>query len=70
MALGAKRSQLRQQAGVFRFGVNYDTTGIDFPFRWAIGRQEDLERRVIDGEEQWYLLPGERSASQRLHRTR
>jgi hypothetical protein len=49
-----------QQAGVWRFGVNYDTTGVDFPFRWAIGRPEDLERRVIDGQEQWYLLPGQR----------
>jgi hypothetical protein len=47
-----------QQAGVWRFGINYDTTGIDFPFRWAIGRPEDLERRVIDGQDQWYLLPG------------
>jgi hypothetical protein len=47
-----------QQAGVWRFGINFDTTGIDFPFRWAVGRQEDLERRVIDGEEQWYLMPG------------
>lgn len=49
-----------QQAGVWRFGINFDTTGVDFPYRWAIGRQEDLERRVIDGEEQWYLLPGQR----------
>lgn len=47
-----------QQAGVWRFGVNFDTTGIDFPFRWAVGRPEDLERRVIEGKEQWYLLPG------------
>jgi len=47
-----------QQAGVWRFGINYDTTGIDFPFRWAVGRKEDLEMRVIDGDEQWYLLPG------------
>lgn len=47
-----------QQAGVWRFGINYDTTGVDFPFRWAVGRQEDLERRVIDGQEQWYLMPG------------
>jgi hypothetical protein len=47
-----------QQSGVWRFGINFDTTGIDFPFRWAVGRQEDLEMRLIDGEEQWYLLPG------------
>lgn len=50
-----------QQAGVWRFGINYDTTGVDFPFRWAIGRKSDLERRIIDGREQWYLLPGQRS---------
>lgn len=50
-----------QQAGVWRFGINFDTTGIDFPYRWAVGRQQDLERRVIDGKDQWYLLPGQRS---------
>lgn len=46
------------QSGVWRFGVNFDTTGVDFPYRWAVGRQEDLERRVINGQEQWYLMPG------------
>ena len=50
-----------QQAGVWRFGVNFDTTGVDFPFRWAIGRKEDLEERIIDGKPQYYLLPGKRS---------
>ncbi|MBM4456400.1 MAG: hypothetical protein FJ011_01335 [Chloroflexi bacterium] len=49
-----------QQAGVWRFGVNFDTTGVDFPFRWAIGRKEDLEERLIDGRPQYYLLPGRR----------
>jgi hypothetical protein len=49
-----------QQAGIFRFGVNYDTTGVDFPFRWAIGRPEDLEERIIDGKPQYYLMPGKR----------
>jgi len=50
-----------QQAGIWRFGINYDTTGIDFPFRWAIGRPEDLEKRIIDDQPQYYLLPGHRS---------
>ena len=49
-----------QQDGAWRFGINFDTTGVDFPFRWAVGRPEDLERRVIDGREQWYLMPGQR----------
>jgi hypothetical protein len=47
-----------QQHGAWRFGINFDTTGVDFPFRWAIGSQKDLEMRLIDGKEQWYLLPG------------
>jgi hypothetical protein len=48
-----------QQAGVWRFGINFDTTGVDFPFRWAVGRPEDLELRVDrQGRDQWYLLPG------------
>lgn len=46
------------QPGVWRFGINFDTTGVDFPYRWAVGRKEDLEMRVIDGDEQWYLMPG------------
>lgn len=50
-----------QQAGSWRFGVNFDTTGVDFPFRWAIGAREELEERVIDGKTQYYLLPGKRS---------
>ncbi|HRW10910.1 MAG TPA: hypothetical protein P5121_37670, partial [Caldilineaceae bacterium] len=49
-----------RQTGVWRFGINFESTGVDFPFRWAIGNQTDLERRVIDGFEQWYLLPGAR----------
>lgn len=47
-----------QQAGVWRFGINFDTTGVDFPYRWAVGSQEELEMRLVDGQEQWYLMPG------------
>lgn len=53
------KSWLRQ-SGAWRFGINFESTGIDFPFRWAIGRQDDLERRIINGNEQWYLLPNAR----------
>ena len=49
-----------EQAGVWRFGIRFDVSTTDFPYRWAIGRPEDLERRVIDGREQWYLMPGKR----------
>lgn len=45
--------------GAFRFGLNFSTTGYAYPFRWAIGRQQDLEYLEIEGESAWYLMPGE-----------
>lgn len=60
LAVREEEESWLQQSGVWRFGINFDTTGVDFPYRWAVGRKEDLERRVIDGEEQWYLMPGKR----------
>ena len=47
-----------EQPGVFRFGLNYSTTGYPYPFRWAIGRQEDLEYLEIEGQSAWYLMTG------------
>ena len=48
-----------EQAGVWRFGIDFQTNGgQDYPFRWAVGRPEDLECRIIDGEKQCYLMPG------------
>lgn len=47
-----------QQPGAWRFGINFTTTGYSFPYRWAIGHKEELERRMIHGREEWYLLPG------------
>jgi len=60
LAVREDQSSWLQQAGVWRFGVNFDSTGVDYPFRWSIGRKEDLEERIIDGEPQYYLLPGKR----------
>ncbi len=49
-----------EQPGVWRFGIRFDISETDFPYRWAVGQPDELERRVIDGVEQWYLLPGRR----------
>jgi len=48
-----------EQTGALRFGVNFDTTGYVYPFRWAIGRQQDLERLTFSGQTEWYLMPGD-----------
>lgn len=60
LAIRENEKSWLQQAGAWRFGVNFDSTGVDYPFRWAIGRPEDLEKRIIDGRPQYYLLPGTR----------
>ncbi len=60
LAVREEEQSWLQQAGTWRFGVNFDSTGVDFPFRWAIGRPEDLEERTIDGKPQYYLMPGKR----------
>lgn len=50
-----------EQAGAWRFAIDFQTNdGQNYPFRWAIGRPEDLECRIIGGEEQCYLMPGQR----------
>jgi hypothetical protein len=49
-----------QQAGVWRFGINFDTSETDFPYRWAVGNPEELRKEIIDGREQWFLDPGKR----------
>ena len=49
-----------EQAGVWRFGVRFDTSQLDFPYRWAVGLPEELRCEVIEGREQCFLDPGER----------
>lgn len=49
-----------QQAGVWRFGINLDISESDWPYRWAIGRPDELRREIVDGKEQWFLDPGRR----------
>jgi hypothetical protein len=49
-----------QQAGVWRFGINFDISETDFPYRWAVGRPEELRCEIIDEREQCFLDPGQR----------
>lgn len=50
------------QAGAFRVGIMCDTCQSDYPWRWAIGRPEDLTM-IPDsqGRPQYYLMPGQRA---------
>jgi len=49
-----------EQAGVWRFGVNFDVSQTDFPYRWAIGTSEELRCEMLSGHKQCFLDPGKR----------
>jgi hypothetical protein len=49
-----------EQAGAWRFGIRFDTSELDFPYRWAVGRPDELRCEVIEGQEQCFLDPGRR----------
>lgn len=49
-----------QQAGVWRFGIHFDISDSDFPYRWAVGQPEELRCEMVEGREQCFLDPGKR----------
>jgi hypothetical protein len=61
LAVEMGQESYHQQAGVWRFGINFDTSATDFPYRWAVGKPEELRREIIDGREQWFLDAGKRA---------
>lgn len=52
-----------EESGAFRVGVWYDTDqgDLQYPFRWAIGRPEDLETCQASDREYLCLKPGQRA---------
>jgi hypothetical protein len=49
-----------EQPGVWRFGIRFDTSNLDFPYRWAIGKPDELRCEIIEGYEQCFLDAGQR----------
>ena len=50
-----------EESGVFRAAIGFDTQLTNYPFRWAIGGPDDLEKRTIDGKDYYYLPVGKRT---------
>lgn len=51
-----------QSSGAWRFGLDFDgNPAYPYPFRWAVGRPEELEKKVINGTEYYYLRPGQQA---------
>ena len=60
LAVEMDQESWHQQAGVWRFGVNFDVSQIDFPYRWAVGSPDELRCEMIEGREQCFLDAGKR----------
>ncbi len=52
-----------EEPGAWRLGIDFETnsSGRPYPYRFAIGDDDDLEIRVIRGKEYRYLMPGQRA---------
>ncbi len=60
LAVEMDQAGYHQQAGVWRFGINFDVSTNDFPYRWAVGTLDELRCEIIEGHEQCFLDPGKR----------
>ena len=61
LAYQEKQDSWFEQSGTWRFGLNYQSNfGQDWPFRFAVGRPQDLRCETIDGHQQCFLDPGKR----------
>lgn len=50
-----------QSSGAWRFGIDWASNpAYPYPFRWALGRPDELRAEVVDGETFYYLDPGQR----------
>lgn len=51
-----------ESSGAWRIGIDYDDNpSFPYPYRWAIGNLAELEKRVINNNEEYFLMPGQRA---------
>jgi len=51
-----------QSSGVWRVGIDYEgNPSYPYPYRWAMGSLNQLEQREINGQTEYYLMPGQRA---------
>ena len=50
-----------EDPGTFRIGINYEgnSAGDPYPYRWQLGRTSELTKLVYQGQEWYYLMPGQ-----------
>jgi hypothetical protein len=50
-----------EEPGAWRFGLDFETSQRNYPFRWGVGRPEELVQREVDGEIYYFLPQGRRA---------
>ncbi len=50
-----------EDPGTFRIGINYEgnSAGDPYPYRWQLGRSEELAKITFQGRDYYYLMPGQ-----------
>lgn len=49
------------ESGVWRVGIDFETSKRNYPFRWAVGGVDDLMVKEIEGVKYYYLPAGKRA---------
>lgn len=51
-----------ESSGAWRVGIDYEgNPSYAYPYRWAVGNLAELEKRVINNNTEYYLMPGQRA---------
>jgi hypothetical protein len=51
-----------ESSGAWRVGIDYEgNPSYPYPYRWAIGNYDQLEKRVINNNTEYFLMPGQRA---------
>jgi hypothetical protein len=51
-----------QSSGAWRVGIDYEgNPSYAYPYRWALGSLDKLEQHVVNGNPEYFLMPGQRA---------
>ena len=51
-----------ESSGAWRVGIDYEgNPSYAYPYRWAVGNLAELEQREINGNTEYFLMPGQRA---------
>lgn len=51
-----------ESSGVWRVGIDYEgNPSYAYPYRWAVGNLDELEKRIVNENTEYFLMPGQRA---------